>query len=80
MSNLFRIQVASDIDYHDLIAEVYCGDEFVALLSQEKGYAELGIEIQPRRDGTPWSFKCSEFVSAIEKAKGRLWDLRKSQP
>ena len=78
MSQHFDIRVASDPEYEDLIAEIYTGDEFVLVISQEAGYDSLDIEIHPRVAGSPWKFKLTEIEAAIAAAKNRLWELRKN--
>jgi hypothetical protein len=39
-----KIIIASDIDYEKLIAEIYCNDEFIALLQQEDGIDDIKVE------------------------------------
>ncbi|MEN4932081.1 hypothetical protein ABEI22_23690 [Erwinia billingiae] len=39
-----KIIIASDIDYEKLIAEIYCNDEFIALLHQEDGIDDIKVE------------------------------------
>jgi hypothetical protein len=74
----FKITVGSNIDYEDLIAEIYYGEEFVALISQEDGYERLDVELYAPVDGGQFKFKLSEFEQAVAKAKRRLFELRKS--
>jgi hypothetical protein len=38
-----EILIASDVDYEQLIAEIYCDGKFVALLSQDKGPSRLEV-------------------------------------
>lgn len=73
----FRIQIASDTDHEELIAEIYFGDEFVALINEEKGAEHPEIELHPRKDGEPHRFALSDFEAAIERAKARLHELRR---
>lgn len=46
-----KIVIASDIDYENLVAEIYYKDEFIALLQQENGIDDIRVEfshnIQP---------------------------------
>ena len=42
-SNKFQIQIASDVDYNDLIAEIYTESRFIALIHQENGKNDLRI-------------------------------------
>ena len=73
----FRVDIVGDLDYEDLIADIYYENEFVAMLKQEQGFQNLEIEIHPPKDKKYWNFYWSEFSEVIEKAKQGLWDLRK---
>lgn len=44
MMNAVKIQVCSDTDFEQLIAEIYIDDKFVALVSQDEGVNNLQIE------------------------------------
>ena len=77
MSTNFRVDISGDLDYEDLVADIYFKDQFVAMLSQEKGFENLEIEIHLPKNQEKWLFKFSEFENALQYAKQRLWDLRK---
>lgn len=76
----FKITVCSDREHEDLIAEIYFNDEFVGLVSQEQGYDSLDLELYPLRSGQPHRFKLKDFEAVVEKAKARLWELRRAVP
>ncbi|WP_230507140.1 hypothetical protein, partial [Serratia montpellierensis] len=42
-----KIIVSSDVDYEKLIAEIYCDEEFIALLQQEDGDNNIKVEFSP---------------------------------
>lgn len=44
MESKLKIQICSDIDYNNLIAEIYFDEKFVALISQEDGVSNLKLE------------------------------------
>ena len=73
----FRIQAMSDADYDDLIVEVLHKGEFCLLISQEAGFEDRRVAIQPRWDGQPWDFAMKDFQAVLEAAASRLWELRK---
>lgn len=75
----FDISVWDHPDFEDLIAEILYGEEFVCLISQESGFSSLDIEIHPKQDGQPWRFKLADLESAIERARKRLWELRRAE-
>lgn len=73
----FTIDVGSDQEHEDLVAEIYWDEEFVAMLTQELGYERMAIAIHPRSDGEAWEFGYDEFIEILEKARKRLGELRK---
>jgi len=79
MSEDFDFTFCDDPDYEDLVAEILFRGEFLALVSQESGFDFLDITLHPRKSGEPWQFKLKDFEAAIQKAKTRLWELRKTR-
>ena len=73
----FRTDIVGDLDYEDLIADIYFNDQILAVLSQEEGFQNLRIRICPPKNKEFWDFRFDEFVNVINHAKKRLWDLRK---
>ena len=45
-----KIIIASDSDYVNLIAEIYCNDEFIALLQQEDGITDIKVKFSSNID------------------------------
>ena len=74
----FEFTIGSDVDYEDLIADIGFDNQLVALLTQEAGFENLRIQIHPPVDGGCWNFRLDEFEEIIQKAKHRLWELRKT--
>ena len=77
MNSDFEIDVGSDPNYEDLVADISYKGTFLALLSQEEGFESLDVEIHTREDGRPWRFKLMQLEEAIAKAKQKLWELRR---
>lgn len=73
----FRISVGDDSEHHDLTAEIYFRDEFVALISQERGLDVADVEIHASVSGGMWSFKLQDFLDALSGARQKLWELRR---
>jgi hypothetical protein len=74
-----RIVVASPSDYNRVVAEIYLGGKFVALISQEEGVSRLELELP----GSNLDERLVErvvsldlFLSAIAAAKARLASYR----
>lgn len=76
MKSDFKITVGSLPDYEDLVAEIYIGEEFVGLLSQEAGPDAIALEIAPANP--PLKVDLVTFEEALAHAKKRLAELRKS--
>jgi len=76
--NEFSIDVGSDQDHEDLVAEVYFDNEFVGMLTQEAGFGSMEVVIYPRGDGNPWTFRYEDFLRVLREARDRLWELRRS--
>lgn len=73
----FRVDIVGDLDMEDLSADIYFNGRFVAMLSQERGFENLEIELHPPKDTKFWVFNFAEFDEALQYAKNRLWELRK---
>ena len=73
----FEFTVASDIDFEDLIADIGFENNLVAYLTQEDGFKNMRIRIFPPQNRDFWDFKLDEFVEIFNRAKQRLWELRK---
>lgn len=78
MENRFRIDISSDLDYEDLIADIYFKDQILAIVSQEEGFQNMRIQIYSSPNDEFWDFRFDEFEEIIQKAKKRLWELRKT--
>jgi hypothetical protein len=74
----FEFNIASDVDFEDLIADIGFEDSLVALLTQEEGFQNLRIRIYPPKNTEFWDFRLDEFEDIILRAKKRLWELRKA--
>jgi hypothetical protein len=73
----FEFTVGSDIDFEDLVADIGFENNLVALLTQEDGFQNLRIRIYPSKNQMFWDFRLDELEAIINKAKTRLWELRK---
>lgn len=80
MGDGLGVEVLSDQDYDDLIAEGYIGGECLLIVSQEDGFESLDVAILPRRDGKPWQVKYALVEELLQKCKDRLWELRRVPP
>jgi hypothetical protein len=77
MSHALTIQASSDPNYEDLIAECYVDDDCVMIVNQERGPGQLVVEVLLRPDGQALRIDYDAMVELLQKAKARLWELRK---
>jgi len=77
MDQRFHVDVLSDQDFEDLIAECYVDDECVMIVNQERGPDHLEVEVLLRPDGRPRRIEYDVMVELLQKAKTRLWELRR---
>jgi hypothetical protein len=78
MDTKFGVIISSDLNYENLIAEIYYfatpeDRQFVACLTQEEGFEKLKIEIYPPPKGSEhWLFAFDDFIKALNYAKDYL--------
>jgi len=78
MNSRFRITVGSDLEYEDLVGELYYDDQIVAVLTQEQGPEAMAVQLFGPPDGPSWSFRLAEFEEALGVLKAKLWRLRRT--
>lgn len=66
----FNVVLFSHVDYENLTAEVYFGDEFVALVSRENGAFQ--VEWASPGSGSARCYDLDGLLEALSVAKGRL--------
>ena len=70
MNKKFTVQICSDLDYEEMVADIYYGDHTVAMITQEKGLENMEIEIfSPKEDLISWKFHLNDFVHIIQFAR-----------
>jgi hypothetical protein len=75
-NNAFSIEVSSDLDYEDIVANILYREETFAILSQDKGLDNLEIKILPYNNEDLF-FPLNEFFNIIESAKKILIRMQK---
>ena len=87
MNSKFIVDIGSDTDFEDLIAILYYGEYFIGIISQEEGFENLKIHLHIGQEfplkvpfKTLPTMNLQEFEEAIQKAKKRLWELRRDNP
>ena len=77
MNQRLRVEVWSDDDFEDLIAEAYIDEDCVMVINQERGFDQLEVEILPMEGGKNRRIACADLLELLQMAKTRLWDLRR---
>lgn len=65
----FEIEISSDLDYEEIVANILYEQEIVATVSQEKGLENLEIEIFMPVEGKPWKFSFEKFLDVLQVSK-----------
>lgn len=63
-----KVLVCSDLDYENLIAEIYAGDKFIGLISQEDGLGNFMMEFHSDLEPIPVKW----LIDAIQTAQREL--------
>jgi hypothetical protein len=71
-----RVDLLFPDDYSDFIAEIYFDNNFLCLVSQEKGLDNLEIEFGNDQGRTTTTLPLEEFQTALSKSVNRLQELR----
>jgi len=77
ITNGFIVEISSNLDYEDIVANILYDEETVAIISQEKGLENLEIEIFSSVEEKPWKFFFDDFFNALQFAKKRLIEMQK---
>ena len=77
MKNEFYVEIVSDLDFEELVADICWGENTVATISQEEGPENMQVEIfSPERDGD-WTFPLSKFLRTLAFARQKLNEMRR---
>ena len=78
MNKKFIIEVCSDLDYEEMVADVSYENHTIATVTQENGIDAMEIEIfTPSGGMQSWKFLLNDFMEAITFAKNRLVEMKK---
>ncbi len=64
-----EFNVARDVDFEDLIADIGFKDQLVAVLTQENGFQNMIIIIHPPKNQECWDFRLDEFEDVLHAQK-----------
>ena len=75
MNEEYKIMIASGPDHEEVFAEIYFGEQFVALVSQEDGIGSMRIEFPDtnvREDMIVRKVNLKDFQEALHEAAKKL--------
>ncbi|MBI5432004.1 MAG: hypothetical protein HZA52_04155 [Planctomycetes bacterium] len=80
MDPRFRITIGSDPDHEDLVGELYFAGQIVCVLTQERGYEAMEIELHVPRGEQKSVLPAAAFFEALEHLRKRMQELRRIEP
>ena len=70
MNSKYEIQIMSDVDFEELIAEISYEGKFIALIDQDEGKDNLRIRFSDSLKDLIFSY--AELLDALSEAKKKL--------
>lgn len=78
MNKKFRIGICSDLDYEEMVADVFFEQSSIAMITQEHGIDNMEIEIFPTtKEEKSWKLPLNDFIECLELAKKTLIKMQK---
>lgn len=78
MNKKFTIEVCSDLDYEEMVADISYENHTIAMITQENGIDNMVIEIfSPKEKLKSWKFSLNDFMETIAVAKKNLIEMQK---
>jgi hypothetical protein len=73
MNEKFNLEFCSDLDYEELVADIYFEQRSIAMITQEKGVDAMEIEIfSTNKSIKSWKLPLDEFIEILIRAKNSL--------
>lgn len=76
MNKKFTVEVCSDLDYEEMVADVSYGNHTIAMITQENGNMEIEIFL-PEKEIKSLKFPLNDFIESIVFAKKCLIEMQK---
>ncbi len=78
MNKKFLVEVCSDLDYEEMVADISYENHTIAMISQENGIDKMEIELfTHQEEEKSWKFSLDDFIEVITFAKKRLIEMQK---
>lgn len=76
MNKKFSVDISSDLDYEEMVADIIYDNNAMAKITQESGPHHMEIEIfeSPK---LAWNVPLDEFIKTLQFAKERLIKMQK---
>jgi hypothetical protein len=79
MINKFCVEVCSDSDFEDLVADITYDNHTIAMIIQDKGIDNMEVHFYDcYNNDLPVMVPLDEFLKTINFAKNRLIEMKKS--
>jgi hypothetical protein len=79
MNEKFTIEICSDLDYEEMVADVSYENRTIAMITQENGIDSMEIEIfPPEKEIKSWKLPLDDFINIVFFAKKCLIEEQKS--
>lgn len=76
--NNFTVEICSDLDYEEMVADISYENQTIAIITQERGIEDMEIVLlYPNAEITSRNFPLNGFIEAITFAKKRLILMKK---
>lgn len=73
MSKKFSLEFCSDLEYEELVADIYFEQYSIAMVTQENGIDNMEIEIfSTDKSIKPWKLPLDAFIEILQQAKTSL--------
>jgi hypothetical protein len=73
----FQIELCSDLDYEEMVADISYEDQPVAKITQDEGIDNIQVEIYSQKEEVSWKFSLDDFVEVMLRAKKCLINFQK---
>lgn len=76
MNRQFRIEYCSDLDYEEIVADIYYNGNAICMITQDNGADNMNIKIYQNSNQTI-DLPLNDYIEVIQLAKNELIKSRK---
>ena len=77
MNKKFLVEMCSDLDYEEMVADISYENHTVAMITQENGIDKMEIEVFSLQEAPSRKFLLDDFVNIIKFAQEKLIESKK---